>query len=94
MNNDGEPNLNNSKAENENEARLAARCREYGLVHAFEPPANHTAGFAQACLNLEYVCFVCEVKLKNCPQMQSGHLCQSVSFQEVTCFLWLRCVFG
>ncbi len=51
VNNDGKPNLNNSNAENENDARLAVWCISVSLMHAFEPAANHSACFAQACLD-------------------------------------------
>lgn len=69
VNNDGKPNLNNSNAENENDARLAVWCVGVGLVHAFEPAANHTACFAQTCLDFEYICFVCKLEFKNSSQV-------------------------
>lgn len=58
VNNDGKPNLNNSNAENENDARLAVWCISVGLMHAFEPAPDHSTGFAQACLDFKYVRFV------------------------------------
>ncbi len=61
VNNDGKPNLNNSNAENENDARLAVWCISVGLMHAFEPAADHSACFAQACLDFKYVRFVGEL---------------------------------
>lgn len=61
VNNDGKPNLNNSNAENENDARLAVWCISVSLMHAFEPAANHSACFAQACLDFKYIRFVGEL---------------------------------
>ena len=59
VNNDGKPNLNNSNAENDNDARLAVRYLwRQDLMHALEPAPDHPAGFAQACLDLENVCFI------------------------------------
>jgi len=69
VNNDGKPNLNDSNAENENDARLAVWCTGAGLVHAFEPAANHTACFAQTCLDFEHICFVCKLEFKNGSQV-------------------------
>lgn len=80
VNNDGNPNLNNSNAENENDARLAVWCMG-GLMGAFEPAANHTACLAQAPLDLKHICFVSEFKLKNCPQMQRCHLGKGISLE-------------
>lgn len=66
VNNDGKPNLNNSNADNDNDVRLAERCKGESLMHAFEPATNHTACFAQACLDFQNICFVSKVKLKDC----------------------------
>lgn len=70
VNNDGKPNLNNSNAENENDARLAVRCIGVGLMHAFEPAADHSTCLAQACLDFEYICFICELEFKDGSQVQ------------------------
>ena len=78
VNNDGKPNLNNSNAENENDARLAVRCIGVGLMHAFEPAADHSACFAQACLDFEYICFVRELKFKYGSQVQRCHFGERV----------------
>lgn len=66
VNNDGKPNLNNSNADNGNDVRLAERHKGESLMHAFEPAADHTACFAQACLDFQYIGLVRKVKLKNC----------------------------
>jgi hypothetical protein len=59
VNNDGKPNLNNSNADNQNDARVAERYRvTRDLLHALEPATGHTASFAQACLDLENIRFV------------------------------------
>ena len=81
VNNDGKPNLNNSNAENENDARLAVWCISVGLMHAFEPAAYHTACLAQACLDFKDICFVCEVEFKYRPQMERGHFGKGVCFK-------------
>lgn len=85
VNNDGKPNLNNSNAENENDARLAVWCMRVGLMHAFEPAANHPACFAQACLDFKYVRFVGEFKLKDGSQVQRCHLGQCICFEQIAC---------
>jgi hypothetical protein len=94
VNNDGKPNLNNSEADNENDARLAARCKGYSLMHAFEPAAYHTACFAQACLDFKDICFVCEVKLKYCPQVKRSHFGKGVCFEQITRLVRFWCVLG
>lgn len=82
MNNDGKPNLNNSNVENDNDARVAeGYMGKQDLMHAFEPAAGHTASFAQACLDLENVCFVSKLEFKNCPQMQRCHFSKGISFK-------------
>ena len=59
VNNDGKPNLNNSNVDNDNDARVAEGYEDsQDLMHALEPASNHTASFAQTCLDLENVCFI------------------------------------
>lgn len=94
MNNDGKPNLNNSDVDNENDTRLAERCKGDSLMHAFEPAAYHTACLAQACLDFKDICFVCEVEFKYRPQMERGHFGECVCFEQITCLIWLWGVLG
>jgi len=70
VDNDGKPNLNNSNVENDNDARVAeGYVGDRDLVHALEPAASHAACFAQACLDLENVCFVSKLQLQNGSEM-------------------------
>ena len=46
VNDDGKPNLNNSNAENDNDARVLVRI-EGDLVHTFTPAANLSASFRE-----------------------------------------------
>lgn len=65
VNDDGKPNLDNSNAENDNDARVAVRCMGVGLMHASEPAACHPACFAQACLDFKHISFVGELEFKD-----------------------------
>lgn len=50
VNDDGKPNLNNSNAENDNNARVLVRIKAV-LRNTLTPAANLTAGFSEFCLD-------------------------------------------
>ena len=50
VNDDGKPNLNNSNAENDNNARVLVRIKVV-LSNTLTPAANLTAGVGEFCLN-------------------------------------------
>ncbi len=54
VNDNGKPNLNNSDAENDNDARVLVRI-EVTLIDAFTPAADLTANFGEFGLQFECV---------------------------------------
>ena len=54
VNDDGKPNLNNSNAENDNDARVLVRI-EVALVYTFTPAADLAACFGEFCLQFECI---------------------------------------
>lgn len=63
VNDDGKPNLNNSNAENDNDARVLVRI-EVALVYTFTPAADLSASFREFSLQFEGVSVINEVKLQ------------------------------
>ncbi len=63
VNDDGKPNLNNSNAENDNDARVLVRIED-DLVYTFTPAANLSASFREFSLQFEGVSVINEVKLQ------------------------------
>ena len=54
VNDDGKPNLNNSNAENDNNARLLVRIKVL-LADTFTPAADLAACFGEFCLQFECI---------------------------------------
>lgn len=63
VNDDSKPNLNNSNAENDNDARVLVRI-EVALVYTFTPAADLSASFREFSLQFEGVSVINEVKLQ------------------------------
>ncbi len=63
VNDDGKPNLNNSNAENDNDARVLVRI-EVALVYTFTPAADLSASLRELSLQFEGVSVINKVKLQ------------------------------
>ena len=61
VNDNGKPNLNNSNAENDNDARVLVRI-EVTLIDAFTPAADLTASFGEFGLQFQSVCIINQVE--------------------------------
>ena len=60
VNDDGKPNLNNSNAENDNDARVLVRI-ETELIYTFAPAANLPTCFREFCLQFKGVSVIDEI---------------------------------
>ena len=93
VNDDSEPNLNNSNAENDNDARVLVRIEET-LVDAFTPAANLAACFSKLCLEFQGIGIIDEIEFQQCPQFQRGQFRTRVCGYEVGCLVTFGGVFG
>lgn len=62
VNDDGKPNLNDSNAENDNDARVLVRLGGT-LVYAFAPATYLAASFGKFCLQFQSIRIIDKIKL-------------------------------
>lgn len=63
LNDNGKPNVNNSNAENDNDARVLVGMK-VTLIYAFTPAANLTTGFSEFSLQFERISVIYQIKFQ------------------------------
>lgn len=95
VNDDGKPNLDNSNADNENEARVSVRSEgDNQLGQALAPAADLAAGVGQACLEFEQIRFVGQLELQYGAQQQGSQFGTGVGLDQMGGFHGLGCMLG
>ena len=92
VNDDGKPNLNNSNAENNNDARVLVMI-EVILIDTFTPATNLAACFSELCLKFQSIGIIDEIEFQQCSQFECGEFCAGIRGYEVRCFVAFWCVF-